>query len=640
MLRDRVYALVTIKSVDDDKRIIEGIASTPSTDLVGDVVDSMGAEFKLPIPLLWQHNHDEPIGEVFYAKPTKDGIPFKARIASISDPGRLKDRLDEAWQSIKIGLVKAVSIGFKSIEHSLMEDGGYHFRRWRWLELSAVTIPAQQEATIHTIRSIDRELRGASALGKRAVSLLPAGVSASPQSQKSGNRTMATISEQISALEAQKANLKSALKKFNVDNMNETDDERFDELKADLEGVNKKLDRLKVQEDLDVEKAVPVVAKAVEPKAAYQRTTAFGPNSNIPKGVAFGRMALCKAFARIHGGDPIALAERHFSEDPRIAKYMQMKAAVPAAYVGDAGGWAEDIAEAQTIGTEFIESLRAMTVIDRLPGKRMVPFNVKVPRFATGTTGYWSGENKPIPMTAGVFDTVTMGYTKVGSIAALTKEQIRFSNIAAQATITDDMRRAVVARMDATFVSATAASAGVSPAGILNGLSAIAANGSGAAADIRADLQDLYAPFSTANISRRGTVLVTTENLHLALQLTYDNGFAAFPGVTMDGGNALGWPVLATNHCGVGDVLMIATNEILVADDGQVDVSIADQASLEMLDASLVQDGTAGTGTSLVNLWQLDLIGIKVERFINWQKARSASVAFIGAAGWNGVATA
>jgi HK97 family phage prohead protease len=123
---------------------------------MGDIVEPMGAKFALPMPLLWQHNHDQPIGQVEFAKPTKDGIPFKARLARIDEPGVLKDRLDEAWQSIKLGLVRAVSIGFRALEYSRMEGGGLRFLEWEWLELSAVTIPAQVEATIDRIKSIDR----------------------------------------------------------------------------------------------------------------------------------------------------------------------------------------------------------------------------------------------------------------------------------------------------------------------------------------------------------------------------------------------------------------------------------------------------------------------------------------------------
>lgn len=168
---DRAYSILEIRSMDDDERVIEGIASTPSADRMGDVVEPMGAKFALPMPLLWQHNAREPIGHVEFAKPTAKGIPFKARLAQTDVPGTLKDRLDEAWQSIKLGLVRAVSIGFRSIEHSFMEGGGVRFLEWEWLELSAVTIPANADATITTIKQFDL---GAPAATERPAPEIPA----------------------------------------------------------------------------------------------------------------------------------------------------------------------------------------------------------------------------------------------------------------------------------------------------------------------------------------------------------------------------------------------------------------------------------------------------------------------------------
>jgi HK97 family phage prohead protease len=153
---DRAYSLLDIRAVDDDARVIEGIASTPSPDRYGDIVDPMGAKFALPMPLLWQHNAEKPVGTVEFAKPTKSGIPFKARIAKVDEPGTLKDRVDEAWQSLKARLVRAVSIGFRSLKHSYLDNGGIEFSEWEWLELSLVTIPANADATITSIKSIDR----------------------------------------------------------------------------------------------------------------------------------------------------------------------------------------------------------------------------------------------------------------------------------------------------------------------------------------------------------------------------------------------------------------------------------------------------------------------------------------------------
>src|SRR5688572_3654148 len=118
---NRAYAVINFKAVDDEKRIIEGIATTPTPDRIGDVVEPEGAEFKLPIPFLWQHMSSAPIGHVIEAKVTDEGIKIRAQITKVDEPGKLKDRLDEAWQSIKYGLVRGLSIGFKGIESARIQ---------------------------------------------------------------------------------------------------------------------------------------------------------------------------------------------------------------------------------------------------------------------------------------------------------------------------------------------------------------------------------------------------------------------------------------------------------------------------------------------------------------------------------------
>lgn len=166
----RAYSLFQVKAFDDESREIEGIATTPTPDRMGDIVEPKGAVFKLPIPLLWQHDALKPIGNVISAKVTSNGISIKAKFAALSEAGVLKDRLDEAWQSVKIGLVRGLSIGFSALEAEPIKNTmSYRFKNWEWLELSAVTIPANAEANIQTVKSIDTELRAASGQERKGV---------------------------------------------------------------------------------------------------------------------------------------------------------------------------------------------------------------------------------------------------------------------------------------------------------------------------------------------------------------------------------------------------------------------------------------------------------------------------------------
>lgn len=162
---NRAYSILTVKAVEEDQRVIRGIATTPTPDRVGDIVEPLGVQFKNPMPLLWQHRSDKPVGTVTFDKPTKDGITFEAKLASIEEAGALKDRIDEAWQSIKAGLVRAVSIGFRALEYAYLENsGGIRFTETEVMELSLVTIPANADATITAIKSIDRPMLKATGL--------------------------------------------------------------------------------------------------------------------------------------------------------------------------------------------------------------------------------------------------------------------------------------------------------------------------------------------------------------------------------------------------------------------------------------------------------------------------------------------
>jgi HK97 family phage prohead protease len=158
---NRAYSILDVKAVDERERTIRGIATTPAVDRIGDIIDPLGVKFENPLPFLWQHFHDAPIGTVEFEQPTKSGVKFVAKLPMIEEAGNLRDRIEEAWQSIKAGLIRAVSIGFRPLEYAFIENGGIRFDEVEVYELSAVTIPANSEALITSVKSIDAALRKA-----------------------------------------------------------------------------------------------------------------------------------------------------------------------------------------------------------------------------------------------------------------------------------------------------------------------------------------------------------------------------------------------------------------------------------------------------------------------------------------------
>jgi HK97 family phage prohead protease len=158
-MENKQFRFLEVKALDEDQRIITGIATTPNVDRTGDIVDPLGAKFADEIPFLWQHDHEKPVGFCKLGKPTAKGIPFTARLAKIAEEGKLKDQVDLAWHSIKSGLVRCVSIGFRPIEYNLMDTGGIRFAEYEIFELSAVTIPANADATIQTLKALEEGYR-------------------------------------------------------------------------------------------------------------------------------------------------------------------------------------------------------------------------------------------------------------------------------------------------------------------------------------------------------------------------------------------------------------------------------------------------------------------------------------------------
>ena len=152
---EKSFSTLEIKTLDHEKREIDGIASTPAVDRVGDIVEPTGLSFQKEAPLLLNHKSDQPVGTVTFGKATPKGLPFKAKIAKVDEPGAVKDRTDEAWHSVKHGLLKGVSIGFIPRESKPLSNGGTRFTKADVHELSLTAVPANPEATITAFKAVD-----------------------------------------------------------------------------------------------------------------------------------------------------------------------------------------------------------------------------------------------------------------------------------------------------------------------------------------------------------------------------------------------------------------------------------------------------------------------------------------------------
>jgi HK97 family phage major capsid protein/HK97 family phage prohead protease len=652
----RAYSYLTIKAVNEEKRIIRGIATTPAVDRVGDVVEPLGVKFNNPMPFLWQHDAHKPIGTVKFDKPTKDGITFEAELPSLDEPGTLKDRVDEAWQSIKLGLVRAVSIGFRAIEYSFIENGGIRFSETEVYELSAVTIPAQAEAVMTSIKNMDAsglaiiksfDTNAPAATGtiERPADASPGATGKSKHSinlSLKENPAMKTIAEQIAALEASRqaksARMAEVMQK-SMDEGRSTDEaeqEEFDTLSQEVEAIDGDLKRLRTMEKMQAATAKPVVANQI--KTADLGTALRNGvqiKANEPdKGIRFARYAKCLAISTKTHQPIVGVAEQLYGKaDPDLIDIV--KAAVSAMttsntseLIGNEGGFAD-----------FVEFLRPMTVLGRfgtgnIPSLTRIPFRVPLISEASETDAQWVGEGKAKPLTRMTAGRTELNPLKIATIAVQTMELIRDSSPSSDVLIRNSLAKAIAKRSDLSFIDPTnAPSAGVRPGSILNGVTATANSTATGADGVREDVQALIGAFVAANNALQSGVWVMSATYALRLMMMLNPlGQREFPGITMQGGTFFELPVVVSNYL-TDYVALVNAEDIWVADEGGVDIAMSTEASLEM-DSAPTHNSDTPTPAELVSMFQTNSVAFRAERTINWARRCASAVAWMDNITW------
>lgn len=649
----RAYAQVEVKSFDEEQRVVEGIATDPQPDRVGDIIESLGTTFKNPVSFLLYHDKTKPVGTVEFGPPRADGVPFKASLPKIKEEGTLKQRVEEAWHTIKY-LKPAVSIGFRPVENAVerLKSGGIRFLKTELLELSLVSVPANVNAQIHVVKSVtDKALAvpRQDAPASVVVSSRPA-PRTPPAPRRKDATTMKPIAEQISGweqtrqTEAAKMGALMAKSSETGETLSDEDQQEYDAASERVKSINAQIERLKTLESLNLGAATQVVGSTQV--AASNARAGMSPHitvrANREVGIEFARYAMVLAVAKGDPSSALNILKARYPDEARIETIL--KAAVAAGTTTDPT-WAGALVDYVNFAGDFVEFLRPRTIIGQfgangVPSLRQVPFNISVPGQTTGGEGYWVGEGKPKPVTKFDFAPITLRWAKVANIAVLTQELVRFSNPSAERLVREALAAAIIARIDTDFVDpAKAAVADVSPASITNGITPIASSGTDANA-VRLDIAALYAPFIAANLAPTNGVFIMNSTLALALSLmTNALGQPEFPGIGLTGGRFFGLPVIVSDYVPSGIVILVNASDIYLSDDGQVVIDASREASLQMDTAPT--NASADTAsppapipTTLVSLWQTNSIGLKAERFINWQRRREEAVQYLENVAW------
>lgn len=636
----RAYSIFEVKSIDEATGIIEGIASTPTTDRMGDIVEPKGAQFKLPLPLLWQHNAKEPIGHVIEAKVTEAGIWIKAQAML----GVLPE-IDRAFKLIMAKLVRGLSIGFAPIEsEDIKGTWGQRFLKWDWLELSAVTIPANAEASIQTIKSIDDELLRA-ALGapeQRNVVVRLTKPGAAGTSQQRGAKGM-NLKEQIKDFEnrraANVAAMSNIMKEAEGTTLDADKQKEYDTFESEITEIDGHLKRMRNLEKLMPDSATPVPASAGTSEEQSQRVRVgdgvIRSNANLPKGIGMARYVKAFAFAKGNYAQAVEYAKQWDTSTPEVG--LALKTAIAAGTTTDST-WAGPLVYAQDFPAAFLDYLRPQTIIGQMSGISPVPFNIRYGIQNGGSTVAWVGQGAPKPVSKLSFTSGSLGFAKAAGIVVITQELARFSSPSAELKVRDDLTKQMIYFLDQQFIDpGVAAVANVSPASILNGASNVrqAAAAWTSMANVLTDVKALLTTFAANEISLQGAYWIMTPDAALSLSMLMTAGGEnfAFPDISVNGGTFLKIPVIVSNavphSTSAGSIVaLVKASEIYLADDGGVAIDTSTEASLNM-DSAPTNNSATPTATTLVSMFQTNSIAIRCERIINWVRARDYGVGYI-----------
>ena len=142
---------IEVKQTANEPATFTGWATRPVVDLENEIVNPKGVKnlqqyLRNPV-ITWMHKLDTPIGKVLNAEVRDDGILITGQLS-------MTEKAREIAMLLRDGVVRALSIGFLPRKGYVTKEGYYVHDEWDWLETALVSVPANPEALITTVKGI------------------------------------------------------------------------------------------------------------------------------------------------------------------------------------------------------------------------------------------------------------------------------------------------------------------------------------------------------------------------------------------------------------------------------------------------------------------------------------------------------
>lgn len=297
------------------------------------------------------------------------------------------------------------------------------------------------------------------------------------------------------------------------------------------------------------------------------------------------------------------------------------------AVVGSApSGWGSELASPPALMAGLLDLARAASLIDRAVtlGARRVPINVSVNVTTSAASNFiFAGAGAAKPLSSAALETLSLPPATVAGLIPISAELFRHG-VGTEQAMLDLLVPGLAEFTNSQLVDPDNAGSTTPfwPRSLTNHGSPVAGSSTGNYPDdLRVVLQSYIA---AGGDPAAACILVSSSNAAGIALLQAAGGTT--PTIDAKGGTLAGIPTLASESL-ADQLVVFDVHRLLVADPGELDIAVFRHVSAEMLDASLVQDGGAGTGASLVSLWQTNCYGVKAERRISW--AYSGPVAVV-----------
>jgi hypothetical protein len=291
-------------------------------------------------------------------------------------------------------------------------------------------------------------------------------------------------------------------------------------------------------------------------------------------------------------------------------------------------GWADTLA--MTAVADVIANIATASAAAALIGLGLqVPFDraaaVRVPGRVVQATdaGGWTAEGNPLRVRRMDLSGPTLALCQLGAIIVFSNELADHSVRSVQKVASELLNEAAALLLDSNLFGNAAAAAGVSPAGLLNGVSGIPATTGGGTNAMVKDIEALVAALAAGG-GGTNPVFIAAPGQAVAMK--------AWAGPKFD------YPILASAALAAGTIVAVEAKSFVSGFSATPTFDASDQTVVHLEDTSPGQISTVGSpnvvSAPLRSLWQTNCTAVKMVLKCAWGMRATGHVQFVSSTTW------